>query len=143
MFAIVFFFFFQAEDGIRDAQESRGLGDVYKRQSLLRDVRDTERRVVLERERQQSAILTVQRWWRGVSAQSLSYGYFISEERRYHAGRYNTWLRGGAGIDCGLLRNAAAAVATTTTVSYTHLRAHETPEHLVCRLLLEKKKKTQ
>src|SRR5678815_4172272 len=29
-----FFFFFQAEDGIRDAQESRGLGDVYKRQFL-------------------------------------------------------------------------------------------------------------
>ena len=27
-------FFFQAEDGIRDAQESRGLGDVYKRQSM-------------------------------------------------------------------------------------------------------------
>src|SRR5674536_261528 len=30
---------------------------------------------------------------------------------------------------------------TYITVSYTHLRAHETPEHLVCRLLLEKKKK--
>ena len=29
------FFFFQAEDGIRDAQESRGLGDVYKRQGQL------------------------------------------------------------------------------------------------------------
>ena len=28
------FFFFQADDGIRDAQESRGLGDVYKRQTL-------------------------------------------------------------------------------------------------------------
>eukprot|EP00658_Telonema_sp_P-2_P055700 TRINITY_DN44265_c0_g1_i1.p4 TRINITY_DN44265_c0_g1~~TRINITY_DN44265_c0_g1_i1.p4 ORF type:complete len:126 (+),score=34.91 TRINITY_DN44265_c0_g1_i1:145-522(+) len=28
-------------------------------------------------------------------------------------------------------------------VSYTHLRAHETPEHLVCRLLLEKKKNKQ
>ena len=28
-------FFFQAEDGIRDAQESRGLGDVYKRQVHL------------------------------------------------------------------------------------------------------------
>eukprot|EP00658_Telonema_sp_P-2_P042019 TRINITY_DN30113_c0_g1_i1.p1 TRINITY_DN30113_c0_g1~~TRINITY_DN30113_c0_g1_i1.p1 ORF type:complete len:161 (+),score=20.41 TRINITY_DN30113_c0_g1_i1:118-600(+) len=28
----------------------------------------------------------------------------------------------------------------TGPVSYTHLRAHETPEHLVCRLLLEKKK---
>eukprot|EP00658_Telonema_sp_P-2_P081486 TRINITY_DN8363_c0_g1_i1.p1 TRINITY_DN8363_c0_g1~~TRINITY_DN8363_c0_g1_i1.p1 ORF type:complete len:354 (-),score=82.49 TRINITY_DN8363_c0_g1_i1:92-1153(-) len=33
------------------------------------------------------------------------------------------------------LKNSAKAV------SYTHLRAHETPEHLVCRLLLEKKKK--
>ena len=32
-FLIFFFFFFQAEDGIRDAQESRGLGDVYKRQT--------------------------------------------------------------------------------------------------------------
>ena len=30
---------------------------------------------------------------------------------------------------------------TSEAVSYTHLRAHETPEHLVCRLLLEKKKK--
>ena len=30
----VIVFFFQAEDGIRDAQESRGLGDVYKRQTL-------------------------------------------------------------------------------------------------------------
>src|SRR5678815_3896402 len=29
---------------------------------------------------------------------------------------------------------------TMEAVSYTHLRAHETPEHLVCRLLLEKKK---
>ena len=32
---------------------------------------------------------------------------------------------------------------TPAPVSYTHLRAHETPEHLVCRLLLEKKKETQ
>ena len=31
----MFIFFFQAEDGIRDAQESRGLGDVYKRQALF------------------------------------------------------------------------------------------------------------
>eukprot|EP00658_Telonema_sp_P-2_P051411 TRINITY_DN39470_c0_g1_i2.p1 TRINITY_DN39470_c0_g1~~TRINITY_DN39470_c0_g1_i2.p1 ORF type:complete len:272 (+),score=93.07 TRINITY_DN39470_c0_g1_i2:53-868(+) len=32
-------------------------------------------------------------------------------------------------------------MTTLAAVSYTHLRAHETPEHLVCRLLLEKKKK--
>jgi len=29
---VVVFFFFQAEDGIRDLVRSRGLGDVYKRQ---------------------------------------------------------------------------------------------------------------
>ena len=29
------FFFFQAEDGIRDLVRSRGLGDVYKRQGLF------------------------------------------------------------------------------------------------------------
>ena len=29
---LVLFFFFQAEDGIRDLVRSRGLGDVYKRQ---------------------------------------------------------------------------------------------------------------
>src|SRR5674536_251874 len=34
--------------------------------------------------------------------------------------------------------SSAAASLTRISVSYTHLRAHETPEHLVCRLLLEK-----
>ncbi|VTU51133.1 Mannose permease IID component [Lactobacillus casei W56] [Lacticaseibacillus rhamnosus] len=29
------FFFFQAEDGIRDQPRSRGLGDVYKRQVII------------------------------------------------------------------------------------------------------------
>ena len=30
----IVFFFFQAEDGIRDLVRSRGLGDVYKRQAF-------------------------------------------------------------------------------------------------------------
>ena len=33
------FFFFQAEDGIRDLVRSRGLGDVYKRQDVDRRTR--------------------------------------------------------------------------------------------------------
>ena len=33
------FFFFQAEDGIRDLVRSRGLGDVYKRQALFYEPR--------------------------------------------------------------------------------------------------------
>jgi len=36
LFVLVsFFFFFQAEDGIRDLVRSRGLGDVYKRQAVI------------------------------------------------------------------------------------------------------------
>ena len=31
---VMLFFFFQAEDGIRDLVRSRGLGDVYKRQII-------------------------------------------------------------------------------------------------------------
>eukprot|EP00658_Telonema_sp_P-2_P002109 TRINITY_DN10799_c0_g1_i1.p1 TRINITY_DN10799_c0_g1~~TRINITY_DN10799_c0_g1_i1.p1 ORF type:complete len:183 (-),score=45.24 TRINITY_DN10799_c0_g1_i1:72-620(-) len=37
----------------------------------------------------------------------------------------------------------ALTMKLSHAVSYTHLRAHETPEHLVCRLLLEKKKKNK
>ena len=39
-----------------------------------------------------------------------------------------------------LVTLALALALALAPVSYTHLRAHETPEHLVCRLLLEKKK---
>src|SRR5680860_589583 len=35
------------------------------------------------------------------------------------------------------------AIYDALAVSYTHLRAHETDSYLVCRLLLEKKKKTK
>ena len=35
LLCLLFFFFFQAEDGIRDLVRSRGLGDVYKRQIPL------------------------------------------------------------------------------------------------------------
>src|SRR5678816_1198198 len=35
------------------------------------------------------------------------------------------------------IAKAYAQMRAAEPVSYTHLRAHETPEHLVCRLLLE------
>ena len=44
------------------------------------------------------------------------------------------------GRDVASMVEAAQIVAP---VSYTHLRAHETDSYLVCRLLLEKKKKKQ
>mgnify|MGYP007068805428 CR=1 FL=1 len=40
-----------------------------------------------------------------------------------------------------LVRYMKGVAVDIAAVSYTHLRAHETPEHLVCRLLLEQKKK--
>eukprot|EP00658_Telonema_sp_P-2_P032025 TRINITY_DN23826_c0_g1_i1.p1 TRINITY_DN23826_c0_g1~~TRINITY_DN23826_c0_g1_i1.p1 ORF type:complete len:258 (+),score=59.73 TRINITY_DN23826_c0_g1_i1:62-835(+) len=54
IFSFFFFFFFQAEDGIRDAQESRGLGDVYKRQA--RDTAIAEWRQVVESELRKGAL---------------------------------------------------------------------------------------
>eukprot|EP00658_Telonema_sp_P-2_P057028 TRINITY_DN45494_c0_g1_i1.p1 TRINITY_DN45494_c0_g1~~TRINITY_DN45494_c0_g1_i1.p1 ORF type:complete len:243 (-),score=70.30 TRINITY_DN45494_c0_g1_i1:54-782(-) len=44
-------------------------------------------------------------------------------------------------LDLALKASQQIRAGTLWAVSYTHLRAHETPEHLVCRLLLEKKKK--
>src|SRR5678815_2061577 len=38
-----------------------------------------------------------------------------------------------------LIQRPQMTPSIAVPVSYTHLRAHETPEHLVCRLLLEKK----
>src|SRR5450759_3498500 len=50
--------------------------------------------------------------------------------------------RQSVGHACGgpkLCTNSVAPSRTSATVSYTHLRAHETRHDLVCRLLLEKK----
>src|SRR5678816_299198 len=49
---------------------------------------------------------------------------------------------GTAMIMVAYMKNSCpvTGMPTVYTVSHTHLRAHETPEHLVCRLLLEKKK---
>ena len=44
-----------------------------------------------------------------------------------------------AKINGNISANTIEINGTVKAVSYTHLRAHETPEHLVCRLLLEKK----
>eukprot|EP00831_Metopus_contortus_P043808 TRINITY_DN35157_c0_g1_i1.p3 TRINITY_DN35157_c0_g1~~TRINITY_DN35157_c0_g1_i1.p3 ORF type:complete len:130 (-),score=38.67 TRINITY_DN35157_c0_g1_i1:24-413(-) len=42
-----------------------------------------------------------------------------------------------------LYKKLSKFIEDSLSVSYTHLRAHETSLHLVCRLLLEKKKKTK
>ncbi len=34
---VLYFFFFQAEEGIRDVEGSRGLGNVYKGQNAVRE----------------------------------------------------------------------------------------------------------
>eukprot|EP00825_Cyclidium_porcatum_P005211 TRINITY_DN124_c0_g1_i1.p1 TRINITY_DN124_c0_g1~~TRINITY_DN124_c0_g1_i1.p1 ORF type:complete len:421 (+),score=55.32 TRINITY_DN124_c0_g1_i1:43-1305(+) len=44
---LFFFFFFQAEDGIRDHAQSRGLGDVYKRQLIDRLVEQLSKQIGL------------------------------------------------------------------------------------------------
>src|SRR5678816_4093337 len=58
--------------------------------------------------------------------------FLAADDYHHHIG-LNTWYSKNA-------QPAPVHTAGLFPVSYTHLRAHETPEHLVCRLLLEKKK---
>src|SRR5450756_2237655 len=51
--------------------------------------------------------------------------------------RNTTTLSLGATDKCMRVAAAYMAMAATSPVSYTHLRAHETRHDLVCRLLLE------
>eukprot|EP00658_Telonema_sp_P-2_P028845 TRINITY_DN22022_c0_g1_i2.p1 TRINITY_DN22022_c0_g1~~TRINITY_DN22022_c0_g1_i2.p1 ORF type:complete len:135 (-),score=46.91 TRINITY_DN22022_c0_g1_i2:46-450(-) len=69
-----------------------------------------------------------------VLAAAVSDYYLPFEDMAVHK------ISGGDGLTIQL-KNVPKALGVLA-VSYTHLRAHETPEHLVCRLLLEKKKKT-
>ena len=52
-------------------------------------------------------------------------------------------MTGGTVNEFGLYRGNTLALDISDSVSYTHLRAHETVLDLVCRLLLEKKKTTK
>eukprot|EP00658_Telonema_sp_P-2_P072328 TRINITY_DN61480_c0_g1_i1.p1 TRINITY_DN61480_c0_g1~~TRINITY_DN61480_c0_g1_i1.p1 ORF type:complete len:350 (-),score=62.36 TRINITY_DN61480_c0_g1_i1:59-1108(-) len=84
----------------------------------------------------------------GLSALMVSMGNtFITTECTHIKGRQLAALTDNATRHKGpLISFEGGRIDTTTSsslmeaVSYTHPRAHETPEHLVCRLLLEKKK---
>src|SRR5665254_21694 len=86
---------------------------------------------------------------------SISYAVFCLKKK--HKRPISTRVRSSAASD-GYKRQGATRASRRASrparaaprpppgeshrVSYTHLRAHETPEHLVCRLLLEKKTQT-
>src|SRR5678816_86094 len=48
---------------------------------------------------------------------------------------YGPFFHTGLKMDVALNNNFGFMAGVANPVSYTHLRAHETPEHLVCRLL--------
>src|SRR5680860_1826516 len=73
-------------------------------------------------------------WAASSSAECASTGANCATSRRTL-----TSSRAASHMSC---RYSACAGPGIGAVSYTHLRAHETDSYLVCRLLLEKKKKT-
>eukprot|EP01016_Furgasonia_blochmanni_P036069 TRINITY_DN4067_c0_g1_i3.p1 TRINITY_DN4067_c0_g1~~TRINITY_DN4067_c0_g1_i3.p1 ORF type:complete len:160 (+),score=17.61 TRINITY_DN4067_c0_g1_i3:1-480(+) len=48
-----YFFFFQAEDGIRDHAQSRGLGDVYKRQEYMHIGEEKQKNRIMNKKRKE------------------------------------------------------------------------------------------
>src|SRR5680860_1232500 len=61
---------------------------------------------------------------------------WAESSRRYAAAGYRWWTC----ADCTGGSRRCRPASGIPSVSYTHLRAHETDSYLVCRLLLEKKK---
>ena len=123
------FFFFQAEDGIRDRSPSRGLGDVYKRQI----VRNPKVFLMDEPLSNLDAKLRVQ-MRQEISKLHRQLGTTII----YVTHDQTEAMTLGTRI---VVMKDGVVQQIDTPVSYTHLRAHETDSYLVCRLLLEKKKR--
>src|SRR5665648_1111147 len=78
-----------------------------------------------------------------LKAQNVQLHYDIGKDRKYLTStvemfKPDKWGSTFFFIDMDYGSGGAQGVST---VSYTHLRAHETRHELVCRLLLEKKKK--
>ena len=166
------FFFFQAEDGIRDFCLSRGLGDVYKRQNLVfgvnsiktycdnlgKLIQNYDDIVELEHE-----LMGLDKWGRrpknhmfarvtkdGLFADGWGAGWYEGCMNELASTtkslREGVWAIAHEFGHVNQIRPGLKWVSTTEvtnnvySVSYTHLRAHETGRNLVCRLLLEKKK---
>eukprot|EP00658_Telonema_sp_P-2_P057656 TRINITY_DN4608_c0_g2_i3.p1 TRINITY_DN4608_c0_g2~~TRINITY_DN4608_c0_g2_i3.p1 ORF type:complete len:135 (+),score=50.13 TRINITY_DN4608_c0_g2_i3:76-480(+) len=122
-FFFVFFFFLMIRRPPRSTlSSSSAASDVYKRQVL-------DLALVVDRP-------SIDRADGSVNAASADEEIFPSLAEGLSFGCEIEAARPRKG--CG---EPAISCATVNPVSYTHLRAHETPEHLVCRLLLEKKKK--
>ena len=73
----------------------------------------------------------IDRYHRSLGWKCCGYHYVIPTDGTIEAGRPEELV----GAHCKHHNSHSIG-----TVSYTHLRAHETELHLVCRLLLEKKK---
>eukprot|EP00826_Nyctotherus_ovalis_P028277 TRINITY_DN22358_c0_g1_i1.p3 TRINITY_DN22358_c0_g1~~TRINITY_DN22358_c0_g1_i1.p3 ORF type:complete len:119 (-),score=18.81 TRINITY_DN22358_c0_g1_i1:39-395(-) len=87
-----------------------------------------------------SVLLTQVKIWRN-RVQKLLYSLYIILTLRDGSGTFGGFF----GFSEFAVRNLDSGTGfhgiSIYSVSYTHLRAHETSLHLVCRLLLEKKKK--
>src|SRR5678809_594265 len=78
----------------------------------------------------------------GCDNYTLPWGTVVTASGDY-TNVYQTALGCDSTVTAHITIGTGGHTDTTVAVSYTHLRAHETGRNLVCRLLLEKKKKRQ
>ena len=153
------FFFFQAEDGIRDLVRSRGLGDVYKRQThgaeILIDVK------MAETDDYFISLFTSTSYFKGYYTEGLirngsdnldltnktleGLPEWISRNglqmayKKFSSVILYSYVAQSFSDPLNTVSPDPSGARGIIPVSYTHLRAHETVLDLVCRLLLEKK----
>ena len=106
--------------------------------SLLCDVGDLEAATTLLPSREESGLLNFGELYTYLQLASKLLGR-VELERTLVAVRRHLVRR--SKLELGNISFAARVMQFSEPVSYTHLRAHETVLDLVCRLLLEKKKK--
>ena len=70
--------------------------------------------------------------------ENIDRGVDLGVSHVHHHKFLNSYIRTPLG---GFVNHSEEPNCKLVAVSYTHLRAHETDSYLVCRLLLEKKKK--
>src|SRR5665647_3841311 len=111
------------------------------------DVAVQDRRGALRRHRRQPRVLCADDTVGGHERERPSAGALAEQHAQrgriehHQLGKTSGYLTGQAALLGLLAQRSPGGVDDADPVSYTHLRAHETDSYLVCRLLLEKKKK--
>eukprot|EP00657_Telonema_sp_P-1_P001161 TRINITY_DN12575_c0_g1_i1.p1 TRINITY_DN12575_c0_g1~~TRINITY_DN12575_c0_g1_i1.p1 ORF type:complete len:148 (+),score=70.66 TRINITY_DN12575_c0_g1_i1:60-503(+) len=136
-----FFFFLMIRHPPRSTQSrSSAASDVYKRQLMFNNKVSFKSRIYQQFGLDVRNDSGVQKYRLGGAEEATTLGQLLLSKNLYYRG--DPKVQGRLKFGMPPPKEVSLDGYKTLTVSYTHLRAHETVLDIVCRLLLEKKKNT-